>query len=275
MNFMMTQRRFRIWLGLAFVVVSVGLFFYFYQADPFPEGIADYVTTGMIVLASIIAACTATIIVSYYGKGTPPRSIWLYFALALWGWAIGETIWAVEYFRGGPEAAQVSAADVFWVISYFLFIVSLYRQYNLIYRPARRIALSYLALAILAVIVFTYLYGIWLIGSSLHSDRLEIFINAFYAVGDIALALGAFVIAFAFRSGALGRPWLGLIVFAFSDLLYAWLESSGLYAWSIAEGNMLTTITDTAYFAAYLVIAFGCYLQLILLSHGPRLKHDY
>jgi hypothetical protein len=104
--------------------------------------------------------------------------------------------------------------------------------------------------------------------------QLEIFVNAFYAVGDVALGLGALLIAYAFRNGALGRPWLGLLIFAFSDLLYAWLEASGLYAWSIAEGNILTTITDATYFGAYLAIAFGCYLQLILLSHGPRLKHD-
>lgn len=268
------HRQFRIWLGLALGVLSTGLYTYFYTTDPFPEGVTDIVTSVMVVLAAVMAALMGTLVVRHYGKGTPPRLIWLHFTLALWGWAIGEAIWAFEYITGGADAAQFSSADAFWVICYFLFIASLYRQYTLIYRPERRTALAYLALSIVAVIMFTYLSGIWLLGSNPDANRMETFVNAFYAVGDAALAIGAIVIAFAFRDGALGRPWLGLLVFAFSDLLYAWLETSGLYAWSVAEGNILTTVTDTTYFMAYLVIAFGCYLQLILLSYGPRLKYD-
>jgi len=274
MNPMNNQRRLRIWSAIALGLISISLYLYFYLADPFPEGVTDIVTSGMVVLAAVVATLMGTLIVGRYSKDSPPRLIWLHFALALWGWAIGEAIWAFEYVTGGSDAAQLSGADVFWVASYALFIISLYRQYNLIYRPSRRVALSYLSLSIIAVLMFTYLYGIWLLGANPGAGRMETFVNAFYAVGDSALAIGAFLIAFAFRDGALGRPWLGLLVFAFSDLLYAWLETSGLYAWSIAQGNLLTTITDTTYFSAYLVIAFGCYLQLILLSYGPRLKND-
>lgn len=274
MNSVQKTRRSRIWIALALVVGFIGLYLYFYQANPFPDGIADFVTSGMVVLAALTSAVVSALVARRYGKGTPHRLIWTHFSLALWGWAIGEAIWTYEYVTGGQEAAELSSADVLWVACYFLFIVSLYRQYVLIYRPERRVALSYVALSTAAVLIFSYLSGLWLIGSSPEADRLATFVNAFYAVGDSALAIGAFLIAFAFRDGALGRPWMGLLVFAFSDLLYAWLESSGLYAWSIEQGNILTTITDTSYLAAYLVIAFGCYLQLILLSYGPRLKYD-
>lgn len=259
---------------LALFIILVGLYVYFYQVNPFPEGVADIVTSGMVVFAASLAGLTSTLVARRYGRGTPPRLIWLHFTLAVWGWAIGEAIWSYEYVVGGQEAAQLSVADAFWVICYVLFIASQYRQYVLIYRPDHRTSIAYLSFAIMAVILFTYFYGLWLLGSSPDADPLITYVNAFYAVGDMALAIGALVIAFAFRDGALGRPWLGLLVFAFSDLLYAWLESSGLYAWSVEQGNLLTTITDTTYFAAYLVIAFGCYLQLILLTFGPRLKYD-
>ena len=260
---------------LALFIVLIALYIYFYQFNPFPDGVADIVTSGMVVFAAALAGLTSTLVALRYGRGSPSGLIWLNFTLAVWGWAIGEAIWTYEYISGGAEAAQLSLADVFWVASYFFFIFSLYRQYILIYRTNRRTSTAYLTLAVLAVLMFTYFYGIWLLGASPNADRLTTFVNAFYAVGDLALAIGALVIAFAFRDGALGRPWLGLLVFAFSDLLYAWLESSGLYAWSVEQGNLLTTITDTTYFAAYLVIAFGCYLQLILLTFGPRLKNDH
>ena len=262
-------------MGLTLAVVLVGLYFYLYQAAPFPGGVNDGVVMAMTVLASALASFLAFLIVRHYGKGTPPRAIWMYFSIALLGWCLGELIWAAEYLRGGQEAAQLSAADFFWVASYFFFIASLYRQYVLIFRPEPRAGLAYLVFSILAVLMFTFLYGIWLLGSAGNGPPLLTYVNAFYAVGDIALSIGALVIVRAFRNGALGRPWYGLLLFSFSDLLYAWLEASGLYAWSVEQGNILTTITDTTYFAAYLLIAFGCYLQVILLIHGPRLKHDH
>jgi hypothetical protein len=208
----------------------------------------------------------------HYGKGTPPRRTWMHFTLALWGWAIAEWVWLYEYWIDG--AYILGPADYFWVASYFFFLAALYGQYYLIYRPKPQVGAGYLVLSILAVLAFSYLYANWLSGSSGQTITSEILVNAFYGVGDVALVIGALWLVIAFRQGALGRPWIGLVVFGFSDLLYSWLETSGLYAWSLAEGNPLTTITDVTYLAAYLVIAFGCYMQWLLLSYGPRFKYD-
>lgn len=274
MNTINGQRRSRIWSGMVVVLLVLGVYVFIYQTDLLPTGWADMLTSGMVVVAAIAAAVTASLVTRYYTTGTPLRLIWLHFSLALWGWAIGESIWMAEYMSGGSDAAHLSPADVFWVLSYILFILSLYRQYNLIHRPARRKGLLFLAASLAIVLVITFVSGYWLTLSNPQADRLETYVNTFYAVGDIALAIGALLIASAFRAGALGRPWLGLVVFSVSDLLYAWAETSGFYAWTIAQGNLLTTVIDTTYLLAYLVVAFGCYLQLILLSYGPRLKHD-
>ena len=274
MNSSYRQRNFLIWLGGAGGILSLVLFIYLYQASPFLASVTNIVTSGMITIASILAALCSILVMRQYGSGTPPRAIWLYFMLAVTGWAVAESLWLYAYIAGGQEAASLGLADVLWVLSYLFFIVALFRQYSLIYRPRQHTSILYLVLAVSSVLIITHLFAAWLLNNNPEADRLETYVNTFYAVGDFALALGALVIAAAFRNGALGRPWLGLLVFAISDLLYAWLETSGLYAWSIDQGNILTTITDASYFAAYLVVAFGCYLQLILLRFGPRLKHD-
>lgn len=272
MNFfnLKEPRYLRIFLAGLTSIAMVGLFYYFYVTDPFPAGVTDIVTGGMIVLAAFGAALIGTLVWRQYGRNTPPKILWLHFSLALWGWALAEAFWLYEYAVNGNYI--LGPADVLWVVSYLFFIAALYSQYALIYRPSRWTGVAYLTLGVLAVGVFTYLNALWLADSNAQALSLETLVNAFYAVGDIALAGASLWLAFTFRNGALGRPWIGLIVFAFSDLLYAWLETSGLYAWSIAEGNILTTLTDVTYLAAYLVIAFGCYLQLILLKYGPRVK---
>ena len=266
------QRNMRKILTIVLFIALVTVFIYLYVEQPFPNGVTDLVTSAMIAGAAIAAAAISTHVWMYYGRSSPPRRVWRYFMIALWGWAAAEVVWLVLYIVDGDYT--FGPADALWVSSYLFFMMAVFSQYVLIYRPSARIRYIYLALAFAAVLLFTYLYGSWLLSVSSNADRLETFVIAFYAVGDLSLALAAMLLAYAFRNGALGRPWLGLIVFAFSDLLYAWLESSGLYAWSVAEGNILTTITDTTYFAAYLIIAIGCYVQWILLTFGPRLKNE-
>lgn len=271
----MDARRLRIWAGLVVVIALSGLYFYLYQAAPLPPGVNDIVVSAMLVLAAALAAAMSGLILRDHKRGTPPRAIWLYFTLGLLGWFLGEALWAMAYFTGGEAAAEWGVADALWILSYFFFTASLYRQYRLIFRPERRQAVSFLTLAILATLMFAYLYGLWLGGADQSNFSVPVFANAFYVVGDIALSIGALVIARSFRSGALARPWYGLLLFSLSDLLYAQLEVRGIYAWSVEQGNLITAISDTIYFAAYLVIAFGCYLQVILLTYGPRLKHDH
>ncbi len=270
----MKQRRFRIRAGIFFCLAFVALYSYLYVSAPFPGNVSDVVTSGMITLSAVIAAVMGTLVWRRYGKSTPPRRVWLYYMTGLWGWAIAEVIWLVEYAVGGEELAHFSIADLFWVVSYLFLLSALAYQYMLIYRPRGLIMAAYIALSLLAVLVFTYLYGLWLANTNDLALDLKILVNAFYPIGDLALALGALLLTYAFRDGALGRPWLGLLVFTFSDLLYSLLETSGLYAWSISEGNFLTIVTDVTYMAAYLAIAFGCYLQWLLLSYGPRLTYD-
>ena len=270
----MIQRRFRIRAGVGAALAFLAAYAFVYIVMPFPEPWSDLISVGMTPLAALAAACVAALVWRRYGKSTLPRGIWRDLMLALLGWAVAEAIWFWAYYLGGEELAAFGLADLFWVISYGLFASALLRQYISIYRPRREIWIAYLALSAASVLTFAFLFSMWLANANRVAFTLQTLVNSFYPIGDIALSIGALVLAYSFRDGALGRPWLGLLAFTFSDLLYTLLNASGTYAWSLVEGNFLTAVTDISYLAAYLVMALGCYLQLILLSYGPRLTYD-
>lgn len=257
-------------MAIGTAVLLVAYYCYLYVAEPFEANVLDFVMSGMIVLAALTAAVLGLLVWYRYGVSSPPRRVWFSYALALCGWALAECIWLYEYVTDGDYL--VGPADVFWVASYAFFAAAMYHQYVLIYRPHRRVGAAFLILCIIAVLMFTWLLAVWLGGTVDRGLDAETLVTAFYAVGDFAVLLAALLLVFTFRNGALGRPWLGLLVFALSDFLYAWLEISGGYSWNVAQGNTLTLLTDALYFAAYLAIALGCYSQWLLLSYGPRLK---
>ncbi len=266
---LMKQRNRQIWIAIALGVVAVFLFVFFYIADPFPPGMTDLVTTGMTTFAALIAAVVSSLVWRRYGKKSAPRRVWLPFSIALWLWFIAEAIFFYRYAIDGDYV--FSPADFFWVVAYLFFAVALFHQYAIIYRPRRIVGVAYFVLAFLAAALLTYLYALWLASLSDGKMDLETVVNAIYVVGDFSLALGALLLVAIFRDGAMGRAWLGLVAFTFSDLLYSLLEALGLYSWRLNQGDTLTLLSDSTYFAAYLIVAFGCYLQWILLSYGPRL----
>lgn len=264
------QRNLKKWSALLAVILLVSVFFFLYEASPFSEAVTDLITVNMTNLAALTAAWIATRIWRSYGPSTPLRRIWLEYALALWGWAIGELVWSYQYFTDG--AYLFGPADFFWVASYVLFVMALYHQYGLIYRPNKKRAAVAFTITNLMALGLAYLFAGWLARFNHHPLDGQVLVNGFYVVGDFCLAGASLWLAFTFRDGALGHPWYGLLVFAFADLAYALLEISGTYSYSYASGNLLTSITDTLYFGAYLALALGCYLHILLLQYGPRVK---
>ena len=105
---------------------------------------------------------------------------------------------------------------------------------------------------------------------SVSSRVIDTLVNAFYPAGDLTLALAAIWLTRNFQGGALGRPWIGLLVFAFADLMYAWLQLSGAYAWSLEQGSLLSGFSDIVYFSAYLILGIGSFSQWLFLKYGLR-----
>jgi hypothetical protein len=186
----------------------------------------------------------------------------------LWLWTVAELIWGYLNVTQGEVPEGIS--DVFWISAYFFFGHALVVQYRILAHPSklqlwRLVFFSLLLLLVLYVLVYRVLTAG--IGEPVNFGTA---INSFYPAADFLLALVAFWLARHFRGGAFARPWLGLLAFSFADLLYAWMEYSGLYAWSIDQSNVLSTITDIVYLAAYLILGLSIFSQWVFLKYGMR-----
>jgi len=156
------------------------------------------------------------------------------------------------------------------VAAYFFFGQALFCQYRILSHGSsqelwRRVLVAILFLFTLNLLI----YGVLTSGGGT-VGKFDAALNSFYPAADLLLALVALWLASHFSGGAFSRPWLGLLAFAFVDLLYAWIEISGSYSWSVNQTNLLTTITDVAYFGAYLVLGLGVLSHWVFLNYGLR-----
>jgi hypothetical protein len=167
---------------------------------------------------------------------------------------------------------EVSAGvpDVFWSLSYVFFGWALADQYRLLNQPdSKKLTVRILQVTGVLLVLTFATYALFIKGTE-SSDPVSAFVNSFYPAADLTLAVIALWLARHFAGGAFARPWLGLLVFTVADLMYAWLEASGTYAWSLNQGNLLTTAADMAYLIAYFVLALGLLYQWLFLKYGLR-----
>ncbi len=248
-------------LAITAAVILIAVYVFIYFREPFTAFTNTLLADILTVTASLFSAVCATLVWRMYEKTDAPRRIWGYFALGLWIWVLGETTWSYWNLTLPNGEVPVGVPDVFWVGAYYFLGQALLSQYKILVRPTqtelrRRVITSLLFLGVSFALVFGVLE--WFSLSSSVGDTL---VNAFYPAGDLTLALSAIWLTRHFQGGALGRPWIGLLVFTFSDLLYAWLQLSGAYAWSLAQGNLVSGFSDIVYFSAYLVLGIGSFSQ--------------
>lgn len=254
------------WLAISASVLLVVFYVYIYWFEPFSEFWNNFSSNFFLVLASFLAALTATLIWRHYDRTDGPRTVWGPFAVSVWLWFLGELTWGYLNMTAGD--VPVGLPDVFWVSSYFTFGLALLNQYGIVYQPDKRSLARVTWIAVIALFAFTLLiYSVFILATD-GATKFDVAVNSFYPAGDLLLAVIALGLARHFAGGAFARPWLGLLVFTFSDLLYAWLEASGTYAWSVNEGNLLSTVSDVAYLAAYLVLFIGVLYQWLFLKYG-------
>jgi hypothetical protein len=257
-------------LAITAAVILIAVYALIYFREPFTAFTNTLLADILTVTASLFSAVCATLVWKMYEETDAPRRIWGYFAFGLWIWVLGETTWSYWNLTLPNGEVPVGVPDVFWVSAYYFLGQALLSQYQILVRPTQaelrsRVITSLLFLAISFALVFGVLE--WFSLSSSVGDTL---VNAFYPAGDLTLALSAIWLTRHFQGGALGRPWIGLLVFTFSDLLYAWLQLSGAYAWSLAQGNLVSGFSDIVYFSAYLVLGIGSFSQWLFLKYGLR-----
>ena len=247
-------------------IMMIVFYVYIYWFEPFPPLWNQFFSNFFLQLASLCAAVVATLIWSRYEKTDTPRRVWGPFAISLWLWFGGELSWG--YLNMTVGDVQVGLPDVFWVSSYFTFALALLNQYRILQQPDQRAmtkAVLFISAAVGAITLL--IYSVFILAADSPS-RLEVAVNSFYPAGDLLLAITALWLVRHFAGGAFARPWVGLLIFTFSDLMYAWLEATGTYAWSVDHGNLLSTVSDIAYLMAYLVLFVGVLYQWLFLKYG-------
>lgn len=267
MNPRLISTRLRVWAKAA-ALLFLALYTWIYLRQPFSDVWNTILTNIILVTASSFAAVIGTLIWAHYDRTDAPRRVWGYFAIGLWLWAAAELIWGYLNVRLGEVPEGIS--DVFWIAAYFFFGLALFWQYRLVARPTiRELAIRSLTAILALLVLYLLIYDV-LTSEAQPASGFGAFVNSFYPAGDLVLTMVALWLADRFMGGAFSRPWLGLLAFSFADLMYAWLEISGMYTWSVNHANPLSTIFDIAYLGAYLVLGLGVLSQWVFLKYGLR-----
>jgi hypothetical protein len=235
-----------------------------YQFTPLESGLNDALLNSIITLGAFIAAFLATTIYRCYLPDEQPRRIWLGIMGAGWAWFLGELSWQIIA-QLNDEVPVPSIADFFWILGFLCFTFAFNHQYAIV-NPSQKDSIR------------TFAIGAWLVALLIpalyltftKSFTLSSYIEFYYPFADLGLGIAGLALVFIFRGGALMRPWIGLMVFGLSDLLYAWAEKTDLYAVSAESGNLLSLVIDTTYLAAYLILGIGFLGQWVLLKYGVQ-----
>lgn len=239
-----------------------------YWFEPFSDFWNNFFSNFFPVITSGFAALVATMIWQLYDKTDSPRLVWRPFAIGLWLWCIAELVWGTLNLTIGD--VEVGLPDVFWVIAYVILGLALLNQYRILFQLTGRALWRWILVFAFGLLILTFaIYGT--LSSKVDMpNKLDVLVNSFYPAADILLAGFALWLAHKFTGGALARPWLGLLVFAFADFLYAWLQITGTYAWSIENRNLLSATADIAYLLAYIILGMGIFYQWLFLKYGLR-----
>lgn len=256
------------WLARITAVLMLAVYFVIYWFEPFSEFTNTFLINSFPVLAACFGATTTTMIRGMYEEGEMPRRVWGNFAIGLWLWMAGEISWGYINLIYGE--VPVGIQDVFWMTAYLFFGQALLIQYKILNQPTARQVLSRGSVVLLLIVAIIWFVYRLLLTTSQTMDKLDAFVNAFYPAVDLSLSVVAIWLVRNFAGGAFARPWWGVLAFSFSDLLYAWLELSGTYAWSVDQGNLLSVVTDITYFGAYLILGLGVLTQWLFLKYGLR-----
>lgn len=260
------------WMAGAFSLIFILFYTAIYWFQPFSEFWNNFFSNFFSPVASFLGAMFASLIWARYEASDAPRRIWGPFAVGLWLWLAAEVTWG--YLNMTVGEVPIGPPDVLWSVAYIFLGQALLHQYKILAKPTSRELRLRVLMVILSMLALTLLiYGVFISGTET-PEKLIAAVNSFYPAADLVLAVVAVRLAHNFRGGAFSRPWLGLLAFTFADLLYAWLDASGMYSWSLEQGNLLTTVADVAYLGAYLVLGLGVLYQWLFLRYGLRSRID-
>jgi len=264
-----------LWLTTGASTLLLVVYAWIYWFEPLTETASEYINDKVLdvltLAAALAAACLGILYTRKFKAGEPPRRVWLAFLVGWWCWVGGEIAGLVyDYFYWYVDYPEFTVIDIFWLLGYAAFSLSLFLQFRLIYSRWKKNGLLFFA-AILAVSLLT---GLALTELALATGLGEgyswfsLYVAVLYPVFDVTEGLAALWLAFLFGRGLWSRPWWGLIAFAIADgiAIYFWI--GGYHGLSDGAVNGLYLFSDILYNAGYLVVALAFLMNFLILRFG-------
>jgi two-component system, cell cycle response regulator len=206
----------------------------------------DGVYCGLVIAAG--AACVMRAVVV-----AEERAAWLVMGLGLLAWAAGEIAW-MELYRGNPEAASPSVADVLYLSFYpasYASLLLLARSRTDSFRSSLWLDGAIAALTVAALVATLVFQPII---DATHGTTAEVAVHLAYPAGDLIL-LALVVVVFGLNGWRPDPVWLllggGLALTALADGLYLFQSATDQYV----QGTLL----DIAWPASALLVAVAAW----------------
>lgn len=253
------------WAGIAGVwVILFGLLYWYAPISALPIPHADYWNDKAIDV-TILTAAVATVLLSirltrHFHPSEPPHRVWFTFTLGWCSWMGGElTGFIYDYYYWFTALPEFTVIDVFWLLGYLFFGLSLYYQFRLIYRHKQEQTVTFYFIFVATALLLTLGLTQLAIQAGLGEDYSwgALYLAVLYPVLDLAEGAAALWLFFLFGRGYLGRPWWGLIAFAIADgiNIFFWM---GGYKWlSDQTYYLLDLFSNVVYISSYLITALA------------------
>jgi hypothetical protein len=216
-----------------------------------------------IIVVALAAAVMAIMVARSLEPGEVLRTMWQALGVGLLLWGSGEAIWA-GYDLFSEEIPFPSAADVLWLVGYIPFFVALFLRYRTLRatpEPARVLTIVVLSAILIGVAGY---YVIWPIIQDTETELLPKIIYVLYPLGDVIVAIVALLVVLTLSGGELSRPWAmlaaGFIIVSVADLLFNYADWQEIYR-AGESMDLLTALVDIPYYASYLFMLVGLYMQ--------------
>lgn len=233
--------------------------------DAFWDGRFFNYVTLIPALGAAIAGSTVT---RQFTKGERPYRIWMSFSIGMWFWFAGEvSVIVFDFFPSGIVSPDFQLVDIFWLLGYFSFGVSLALQLFSAYgvRQGRRLIFG--GIVVFAVLLSSLLTEIVRKGKPDDSWSF-LFVTLLYPVLDVLAGGTAIWLSLLFGRGWWSRPWWGLILFAITDAIDAFYWSGGYDLVSTAAQNTLDYISLITYPASYMTAGLALLANYFILRYG-------
>lgn len=215
------QLNYKIHGVLTVLLVLTGLSFYLFTP-------VTLFNQTLYLIFPLLATIIAFMNFKKYGLASETGRVWLWLAVGLLSWFLGEFIWyAYKYFLGLDPS--ISLADFFYLLAYPFLFVGLYKEYQLAKSEAkggRKLAwlINAVALVVTALVVYFGIYKAY----DPTADNLNNFFAMVYGVADLFLVFACLLVSkvsSSYQGGKFFRLWIlmtaGFLVYLIGDVLYA------------------------------------------------------